>query len=56
VAALSALTQQQRVVLGLGDAAQALTLTANGGALRLASSAGVVLEAVSHRAVWLTGM
>jgi hypothetical protein len=56
VAALSALTQQQRVVLGLGDAAHALTLTANGGALRLASSVGVVLEAVPHRAVWLTGM
>lgn len=50
------LTKQQRTVLGLGDALQALTLTANGSAVRSCEHYGVRLEAAVHRPVWLTGM
>lgn len=50
------LTKQQKAVLGLGDALEALTLTANGNAVRCCGHYGVKLEALVHRPVWLTGM
>ena len=48
-------TPLQRSVFGLGDARQAVTLTANIGAVRSAERQGVYLEVITHRAVWLTG-
>lgn len=50
------LTPQQLAVFGAGDAAQALTLTANGGVVRSAAQAGVHLETMVHAPVWLTGL
>lgn len=50
------LTTLQRSVFGLGDATQAVTVTANLGAVRSAERQGVTLEVMSHRAVWLTGL
>lgn len=49
------ITDLQRAVFGAGDALQALTLTANGNAVRSAERQGVYLEAVVHRAAWLSG-
>ncbi|PNH09675.1 hypothetical protein TSOC_003653 [Tetrabaena socialis] len=45
----------QLAVFGLGDARRAITLTANGNAVRSAERQGVVLEVVLHRPVWLAG-
>ncbi|PNH09654.1 hypothetical protein TSOC_003655 [Tetrabaena socialis] len=45
----------QLAVFGLGDARRAVTLTANGNAVRSAERQGVVLEVVLHRPVWLAG-
>ena len=56
-AALAAVLEPLHVtVLGLSDALRAVTLTANRGAIRAAERQGVALDAVLHRAVWLTGM
>jgi hypothetical protein len=49
-------TPLQAAVLGLGDALQAVTLTANGGTVRNAERQGAHLEIFLHRAVWLTGI
>ncbi|GLC33618.1 hypothetical protein PLESTM_000092400 [Pleodorina starrii] len=49
------LGRDQVAVFGLGEGRRAVTLTANGNAVRGAARAGVVLEAVVHRPVWLTG-
>ena len=46
----------QKSVFGLGDAMRAVTVTANGSAVRGAERQGVHLEVVTHRAVWLTGL
>ncbi|GAX81285.1 hypothetical protein CEUSTIGMA_g8717.t1 [Chlamydomonas eustigma] len=56
VSNLKKVTELQRTVFGLGDALQAVTLTANGSAARSALRQGVILELVVHRAVWLTGL
>lgn len=55
VACLAHLTSLHKDVLGLSDALQAVTITANGNMLRSAERQGVSLEAVLHHAVWLTG-
>ncbi len=47
---------QQTAVFGVGDRHQAVTLTANGAAVRTAQQQGVAVEAVVHRPVWLTGL
>ncbi|KXZ42456.1 hypothetical protein GPECTOR_145g747 [Gonium pectorale] len=52
----SALGPDQLAVFGLGDAVRAMTLSANGNAVRSAERCGVALEVVLHRPVWLTGM
>ncbi|KAG2446749.1 hypothetical protein HYH02_008310 [Chlamydomonas schloesseri] len=49
------LGRDQLAVFGLGDGRRALTLTANGNAVRSAERLGVALEVVLHRPVWLTG-
>ncbi|GIL53318.1 hypothetical protein Vafri_8949, partial [Volvox africanus] len=49
------LGRDQVAVFGLGERRRAVTLTANGNAVRSAARLGVVLEAVLHRPVWLTG-
>jgi hypothetical protein len=46
----------QQAVFSLGDALHALTLTANGSAVRAAAVQGVVLDVQQHRPVWLTGL
>lgn len=46
----------QLAVFGLGEGRRALTLTANGNAVRSAERHGVALEVVLHRPVWLTGL
>lgn len=56
VAHLERLSPCAKAVLGLGDAAHALTLTANGRAVQIAAMQGVLLETCVHRAAWLTGM
>lgn len=56
VAHLERLGACAKAVLGLGDAAHALTLTANGKAVQTAARQGVLLETYVHRAAWLTGM
>lgn len=56
ISQIDKLGKQQRAVFGLGDALQALTLTANGNAVRCCEQYGVKLEVVLHRPVWLTGM
>jgi hypothetical protein len=55
---LPKLSALQRAVFGLSDAVHALTLTANGSAVRSAvATAGVELfDVVQHRPVWLTGL
>lgn len=55
VRALRHLGAPQVAVFGLGDALRALTLTANGNAVRGAEEQGCVLEVQLHRPVWLTG-
>ncbi len=49
------MTDETLAVFGLGDSARALTLTANGAALRAAAREGVDVEAQQHRPVWLAG-
>lgn len=56
VAEIERLSVCAKAVLGLGDAAHALTLTANGRAVQTAALQGVLLETYLHRAAWLTGM
>jgi hypothetical protein len=53
---LDKMTLLQQAVFSLGDALHALTLTANGSAVRAAAASGVVLDVQTHRPVWLTGM
>lgn len=53
---LDKLTDQQRAILGLGDALEAITVTANGNAVRYCEQQGVKLEVLMHRPVWLTGL
>jgi hypothetical protein len=53
---LDRMTLLQQAVFSLGDALHALTLTANGSAVRAAAACGVVLDAHTHRPVWLTGL
>lgn len=53
---LEKLGRPVKAVLGLGDAAHATTLTANGRAVQTAARQGVLLEVYVHRAVWLTGL
>jgi hypothetical protein len=48
--------EQQIACFGVGDAARAVTLTANAAAVRSAHCQGVRLVTFLHRAVWLTGM
>lgn len=56
VEGLEGLTPMQKKVLLVGDYAKAVTMTANGRAVRSAAQQGVELEAYVHRAVWLTGL
>ena len=56
VQTLEKITELQKAVFGLGDALQAVTLTANGGAVRSAERQGCHLEVLAHRAAWLTGL
>jgi hypothetical protein len=56
VARLEGVAPAQRWVLGLSDAAHAITVTANGKVLKAAVKQGVELEAHVHRAMWLTGL
>ena len=56
VARLERLSACAKAVLGLGDAAHALTLTANSRAVQTAALQGVLLETHVHRAAWLTGI
>jgi hypothetical protein len=56
ISRITKLTEQQKAVFGLGDVLKAITLTANGNAIRSALGAGVHLECVLHRPVWLTGL
>lgn len=51
----SRLGKDQVAVFGLGDGARAMTLTANGNAVRSAERGGMNLEALVHRPVWLAG-
>lgn len=53
---LDRMTLLQQAVFSLGDAMHALTLTANGSAVRAAAACGVVLDVQTHRPVWLTGL
>lgn len=53
---LEKMSLMQQAVFSLGDALHALTLTANGGAVRAAAACGVVLDVQQHRPVWLTGL
>ena len=53
---LDKMTLMQQAVFSLGDALHALTLTANGSAVRAAAASGVVLDVQQHRPVWLTGL
>lgn len=53
---LERMSLAQQAVFGLGDALHALTLTANGSAVRAAAACGVVLDVHTHRPVWLTGL
>ena len=46
----------QREVLAMGDAAKAVTLTANARAVHAVEAAGLHLPVYVHRAVWLTGL
>lgn len=46
----------QQAVFSLGDALHAVTVTANGSAVRAAAACGVHVDAVQHRPVWLTGL
>lgn len=46
----------QQAVFSLGDALHAVTVTANGSAVRAAAACGVVLDVQQHRPVWLTGL
>ena len=55
VQSLERFTRTMQGVFGLGDALHAVTLTANGNAVRGAERQGVVLECMCHRAVWLAG-
>ncbi|MEW5297736.1 MAG: hypothetical protein WDW36_000921 [Sanguina aurantia] len=55
VAALEHIGAHQRAVLGLGDRLHALTVTADGNAVRSAQKQGLALETLVHRPVWLTG-
>jgi len=50
------MSKQQGDVFGLGIALEAVTLTANGNAVRYLADRSVALEAVVHRPVWLTGL
>jgi hypothetical protein len=47
---------KQEAVLGLGDARQCPSVTANAKVLSNASSHGVRLVAITHPAIWLTNM
>lgn len=53
---LDRMTLLQQAVFSLGDALHALTLTANGSAVRAAAACGVILDVQTHRPVWLTGL
>lgn len=55
VAALEHIGAHQKCVLGLGDRLVALTVTADGNAVRSAQKQGIALEVLLHRPVWLTG-
>ncbi len=55
IAKLPKLTALQRAVFALGAGEMAVTLTANGAAVRSAAQEGVRIEAFVHRPVWLTG-
>lgn len=56
IVGIKKMTEQQKAVFGLGEVLKAITLTANGNAIRSALSAGVHLECVLHRPIWLTGL
>ncbi len=51
----SRLGKDQVAVFGLGDGTRAMTLTANGNAVRSAERGGMNLETLVHRPVWLAG-
>lgn len=55
VASLEHIGAHQKCVLGLGDRLVALTVTADGNAVRSAQKQGITLEVLLHRPVWLTG-
>ena len=56
VSRLQQVTDAQKWVLGLSDAAKAITITANVRMVKAAAKQGVVLPSFVHRAMWLAGL